>query len=255
MKNIIKERLVSVLHNRDWSVSDLADKCDIPLDTLKNVYYGRSDNPKLETLIAIADALDVSIDFLVGRTNYAKDEMEILKNYRKSSSHGKQFILSMSKFESKYTEFENTQKNIKEIDCYCPQVSEENIGDNKIKYYIPCLEPTGLFKDGVLYDTSIKTRISTHLNNVFMAVKIPNDSLADTYYKGDIVLLEQRRPNVGEIAIYHKDNYIYIRQYGRDENRHILHSLNINNKDIILTNAEMQQYKVVGTCIYIHRKN
>ena len=58
----------------------------------------------------------------------------------------------MSKFESAYTEFENQQIDIKEIDCYSPEVTEKSEGDREILYYVPCLEPTGIFKDGVLYE-------------------------------------------------------------------------------------------------------
>lgn len=258
MKYKISNNLQRILNNTNMSIGDLTKKCNAPIDTVKKIYYGTTDNPRLETLIAICDALDISVDYLVGRRKYAEDELEIIKNYRQMSSHGKHFVLAMSKFEKNYTDFENKQKNKNTVDCYIPKVIENNNDDEqKIKYYIPCLEPTGLFKDGVLYDTSIKTKITTHLDNVFMAVKVPNDSLADTYYKGDIVFVEQRRPNVGEIAIYHKDNYIYIRQYGRDDvnNKHILHALNINNKDIVLSNSEMSHYSVLGTCIYIDRKN
>lgn len=258
MKHTISKNLKRIMYTLNISIAELAKKSDISTNTVNNLYYEKIDNPRIETLITICDALDISVDYLVGRKKYAEDELEIIKNYRQMSSHGKQFVLAMSKFEKNYTDFENKQKNKNTVDCYIPKVIENNNDDEqKIKYYIPCLEPTGLFKDGVLYDTSIKTQITTHLDNVFMAVKVPNDSLADTYYKGDIVFVEQRRPNVGEIAIYHKDNYIYIRQYGRDEanNKHILHSLNINNKDIVLSNSEMSQYSVLGTCIYIDRKN
>lgn len=254
MKNTIKERLFEVLTNRDWSVTELAEKTNLPLDTIKSIYYGRTNNPKLETLVAIANALNVSIDFLIGRTNYAQDEIELLKNYRQMSSRGKEFVKAMAQFERKYTEFEDEQDCKYEVPCYLPEVIAKD--KEEIKYHVPSLEPTGLFKDGVLYDTSIKTVIKTHLENVFMAVKIPNDSLANTYFKGDIIFLERRRPNIGEIAIYHKDNHIYIRQYDRNEStgKHILRSLNINNKDIVLNNSEMSQYSTVGTCIYVYRK-
>lgn len=253
--NQLKDKLAILLEDRGWSLKELSDKSDISYEVLRNIMYSKTDDIKaFKILKPIAEAFNVTTDFLLGITTYPKDEMELLRNFRKSSSHGKQFILSMSKFESAYTEFENQQIDIKEIDCYMPEVTEKTDGNRKILYYVPCLEPTGLFQDGVLYDTSIKTRIKTHLKDVFMAFKIPNDSLADTYYKGDIILLQHRRPQVGEIAIYYKDNYIYIRQYGRDETRHILHSLNINNEDIILSNAEMKEYKVLGTCIYVPRK-
>lgn len=45
---------------------DLADKANISYTNLMNYRYGRAQ-PTLHNLIAIADALNVSIDWLVGR--------------------------------------------------------------------------------------------------------------------------------------------------------------------------------------------
>ena len=205
-----------LLNNLDWSLAKLADKSGLPYDTVKNLYYGRIENPRIETLIALADAFNVSLDFLVGRINYATEELELLKNYRQCSNHGKRFVQAMATFESSYSRFENEQICTKELDCYLPKPTTEELSDEAV--VIPCLEPTGSFRDGILYDTSIKTKLKTHLKNAFIAFKIPNDALAHTYYKDDIVFLEKRRPNVGEIAMFHKDNFIYIRQYQKEGN-------------------------------------
>jgi transcriptional regulator with XRE-family HTH domain len=253
MKNIVKEKMTLLLNNLDWSLAKLADKSDLSYDTIKNLYYGRIENPKIETLISLADAFNVSLDFLVGRINYPTEEFELLRNYRQCSNHGKHFVQAMATFESNYTRFENKQLCTNQVECFVPQPEKENLDKNAI--VIPCLELTGSFKDGILYDTSIKRTIKTHLKNAFMSLLIPNDTLANTYYKDDIVFLEKRRPTDGEIAMFHKDNYMYIRQYKKEGNKHILRSLNINTDDIILNSSEFSQYSVVGTCIYIYRRN
>lgn len=253
MKYIIKNKIIALLENKSWSMSELAEKSNLPYETIKNLYYGKTDNPRLETLIAIADAFNVSLDFIIGRINYATEELELLKNYRKCSNHGKHFVQAMATFESNYTHFENKQVCTKEIECFVPQPEKENLDENAI--VIPCLELTGSFRDGILYDTSIKRTVKTHLKNAFMSLLIPNDALAHTYYKGDIVFLEKRRPNDGEIAMFHKDNYMYIRQYKKEGNKHNLRSLNINTDDIVLNSSDFSQYSVVGTCVYIYRRN
>ena len=253
MKNIVKNKMATLLHNLDWSLTKLADRSDLSYETIKNLYYGRIENPRIETLISLADAFNVSLDFLTGRVNYASEELELLKNYRKCSSHGKHFVQAMATFESNYTNFENKQLCTNEVECFVPQPEKENLDENAI--VIPCLELTGSFRDGILYDTSIKRTIKTHLKNAFMSLLIPNDALANTYYKDDIVFIEKRRPNDGEIAMFHKDNYMYIRQYKKEGNKHILRSLNINTDDIVLNSSEFSQYSIVGTCIYIYRRN
>lgn len=78
MKNIVRARLEILLKIKGYSLQDLANKSGLPLDTVKNIYYGRIDNPKIETLISIADALGVSLDYLVGRLDYADNELKHL---------------------------------------------------------------------------------------------------------------------------------------------------------------------------------
>ena len=78
MKNIVRARLEILLKIKGYSLQDLANKSGLPLDTVKNLYYGRIDNPKIETLISIADALGVSLDYLVGRLDYADNELKHL---------------------------------------------------------------------------------------------------------------------------------------------------------------------------------
>ena len=78
MKNIVKTRLAILLKIKNWGLQELANKSNLPFDTVKNLYYGRIDNPKIETLIAIADAFGVSLDYLVGRIDYAEDGIKYL---------------------------------------------------------------------------------------------------------------------------------------------------------------------------------
>ena len=51
MKNIVKTRLAILLKITGWSLQELANRSDLSSDTVKNLYYGRIDNPKIETLI------------------------------------------------------------------------------------------------------------------------------------------------------------------------------------------------------------
>lgn len=51
----------------DISQDKLAKKADLPFSTLVKIEAGYTPNPSMETLIKLADALEVSIDELVGR--------------------------------------------------------------------------------------------------------------------------------------------------------------------------------------------
>lgn len=78
MKNIVKSRLAILLDITGWGLQELANKSDLPYDTVKNLYYGRIDNPRIETLICIADAFNISLDYLVGRIDYAENGIKHL---------------------------------------------------------------------------------------------------------------------------------------------------------------------------------
>ena len=54
------------------SQDKLARLADVPYNTLIKIESGRSNNPTFETLSKLADALEVSIDELAGRTRNKK---------------------------------------------------------------------------------------------------------------------------------------------------------------------------------------
>ena len=78
MKNIVKNRLFTLLEITGWNLTELSKRSDVAFDTIKNLYYGRIENPRIETLIAIAEAFGISLDYLVGRLDYAEHELKHL---------------------------------------------------------------------------------------------------------------------------------------------------------------------------------
>lgn len=62
LKNLIKLR-----KERGWSQEKLAVDSGISYNTIIKIERGGIENPKIETVIKLANALKVSIDELVGR--------------------------------------------------------------------------------------------------------------------------------------------------------------------------------------------
>ena len=65
---ILAKRLKELRESRRLYQRELAEILDMSFRGYQNYEVGQSD-PKLETLIAIADYYNVSIDYLVGRTD------------------------------------------------------------------------------------------------------------------------------------------------------------------------------------------
>ena len=57
--------LLYLLKQRGWNASDLANAAGLTRSTVSNIVHGRRRNPRYETLLAIADALNVSADELL----------------------------------------------------------------------------------------------------------------------------------------------------------------------------------------------
>ncbi len=68
MREVLANRLRELRKEKGLTQNQVAIYCDITEKTYQN-YELMTREPKLEILVKIADLLDVSIDYLVGRTN------------------------------------------------------------------------------------------------------------------------------------------------------------------------------------------
>ncbi|GAH62639.1 unnamed protein product [marine sediment metagenome] len=60
------ENIKKLRNKKGWSQEKLAREADISYQTLIKIEQNRIKNPKLQTLIKLAEALGVSLDKLVG---------------------------------------------------------------------------------------------------------------------------------------------------------------------------------------------
>lgn len=95
------ERLVSILDERGLKQVDLCELTGISSAQANHLVNGRTQDPKLSTAIKIADALDVSLDYLAGRkeskaVRMSRDESALLDNYRSAPPEGKATITSVA---------------------------------------------------------------------------------------------------------------------------------------------------------------
>lgn len=71
MREILAERLKACRKEKELTQWEVAVYCDITEKAYQN-YELMTREPKLEILIKIADLFDVSLDYLVGRTEQKK---------------------------------------------------------------------------------------------------------------------------------------------------------------------------------------
>ena len=65
LKNLVKLR-----KQKGWSQEKLAVESGISYNTIIKIERGGIENPKIKTVIKLAEALGITLDQLVGRGNY-----------------------------------------------------------------------------------------------------------------------------------------------------------------------------------------
>ena len=61
----VGERIKARKQALKMTVEDLYRKSGVPEDTINNIIYGRTTDPRIESLAKIAQALDISLDYIV----------------------------------------------------------------------------------------------------------------------------------------------------------------------------------------------
>lgn len=227
---MIAERLRQLLHAKDISLAEFSEMCDLPLETVKNVYYGKIADPRSSTVLKMSQALQVSVNCLLGVCQHTTDEKILLTNFRSSGKRGKNIILSVAEFEA---------------------VSTKAQRDSKSKHYIQCIVPTSSAENGVVYDTCEKIQIETSVEEAYIGIQIASNEFIPRYCKGDILLFAKRFPGNGEVGGFYMNGRLYIRKYIEEEKNYRLKCLHPLGEDIVLKRLDTVSY--LGTCIEVIR--
>ena len=57
----VKYRILQLCEERNLSINKLSTLCALPPSSIKNILYGKSQNPKLLTIKIICDGLDITL--------------------------------------------------------------------------------------------------------------------------------------------------------------------------------------------------
>ena len=223
---MLDERLRGILNSQNISIAEFADMCELPIETIKNIYYGKTTDPKISTVMKIAKALDYSVNCLMGECAHDKEEMQLLGFYRMCGNHGKSLIQLTAKYEA---------------------LTAKDERDSYGKHKIPYLLAKGNLNEGIEYDNCEVSEIDTTVADAFVGIKLTTNDLVPKYCKGDILLLANRFPHNKEYAVFYKGGKGYLRQYIEQDNKYILRSVHNTKED--KTFRRMDQVEYIGTCI------
>ena len=57
----VRNRILQLCGQRNISINKLANICALPPSSVKNILYGKSQNPKLLTIKMLCDGLDITL--------------------------------------------------------------------------------------------------------------------------------------------------------------------------------------------------
>ncbi len=227
---MISARLRELLSEKDWSIQHVAEIADLPIETVRNVYYGKTNDPKISTVMKLAKAFNLSVNCMMGECNHTPAERSVLQNYRACGPHGKGLIEFVCRYEATSAKAER-----------------EAIG----KHQIPCLVPRGDIRNGIIYENCEVVNIETAIADAYVAIIMNNNDLLPMYCKDDILLFENRFPKDGEYAAFYKSERAYIRKYIEEDGQYRLKCLHKRGEDMVL--KRMNEIEYIGTCIGVIR--
>lgn len=73
----VKNRILQLCGERRISINRLATICALPPSSIKNILYGKSQNPKLLTIKMICDGLDITLREFFSTPEFDGLEQEI----------------------------------------------------------------------------------------------------------------------------------------------------------------------------------
>ena len=73
----VKNRIFELCNKRNISINRLANICGLPPSSVKNILYGKSNNPKILTIKMICDGLDITLAEFFDTDEFNNLEQEI----------------------------------------------------------------------------------------------------------------------------------------------------------------------------------
>lgn len=73
----VRSRILQLCGEREISINKLATICALPPSSIKNILYGKSQNPKLITIKMICDGLEITLGDFFSTPEFDTLEPEI----------------------------------------------------------------------------------------------------------------------------------------------------------------------------------
>lgn len=206
----------------------LSELTGIPLGTLSKILAGISDSPKLVNILAISQALDCSLDYLISgnpenTNNYTltPQEIRLMENYRSLDRHGQELVLMVLEKEKERVRDGKADAQPVESARVLPAIGRSRDAavprKRAIKLYdMPVSAGTGLDLSGEDAE-EIRIPDNARTEDADYALRISGNSMEPKFHNGDILLVQNCDSlEVGELGIFILDGAGYFKKYDGD---------------------------------------
>ena len=261
------DRIKLMKNEKKMTNEQLSERTGIPLGTLSKILAGMSDSPKLSNIIAICNALDCSVEYIVSGTpentnNYSLsgEEIRMIESFRELDSFGRDLVETVI--------FKEAQR-IAATAVATPQSTPAG-NERATARILPPMRTQGRYAGEVvrtgkrailLYELPVSAGVGVYLDEAEAesinipdndktaeadyALRISGNSMEPKYRDGDILLVRNSDSiDVGELGIFLLDGCGFFKVFGGDR----LISLNPSYGPILLKDFADVQCKglVVG---------
>lgn len=237
-------RIKKIKSERKITNERLSELTGIPLGTLSKILAGISDSPKLANIVAIADALGCTLDYIVSgitenNNNYTllPDEIELIEDIRALDAHSLELVkMVVTKELERGTQ---SAKDRPTVVISKTEVSKKmgymGSSSGLSRRNVPVYQMPVSAGPGVYIDDSTTEEISIPDNDKTatcdFALRVSGNSMEPIYHNGDLILIEDcDAVEVGELGIFVLDGDGYFKKFGGDR----LISLNPEYADILI---------------------
>ena len=261
------DRIKLMKNEKKMTNEQLSERTGIPLGTLSKILAGMSDSPKLSNIIAICNALDCSVEYIVSGTpentnNYSLsgEEIRMIESWRELDSFGRDLVETVIFKEAQraaltaasapqsapVAERTTTARILPPVRTQGRYAGEVvRTGKRAILLYeLPVSAGVGVYLDETEAE-SINIPDNDKTADADYALRISGNSMEPKYRDGDILLVRHADSiDVGELGIFLLDGCGFFKVFGGDR----LISLNPDYGPILLKDFADVQCKgqVVG---------
>ncbi len=243
------KRIKEVKSARKMTNDELSERTGIPGGTLSKILAGISETPKFCNIVAICEALNCSLDYIVygleeNKNNYTltDEEIEMIEEYRTLDPRGRETVAAMIEAQGAYAPRAERLPLRKGARILSPEPLSARLaaayatnsnGTARIPlplFDLPVSAGVGVALD---YDHAdeIMVRDTTRTREADFALRISGNSMEPRYHDGDILLVQECETlEFGELGIFILDGSGFFKVYGGDR----LYSLNEDYGDILL---------------------